>query len=142
MVQAPSVEDMPSRDILHAIAPGKLARIFEGMGFVPQLLRSDDGKPAVRFMKLGIDGMALFFGDLEGDQYRIVVLNAFLTGVMPAERMNALNARGVLPKIYATESNTVVELPLPLEAGFSEGAIAYYIASFENVLKSLENWRD
>lgn len=142
MPQTAPTAEAPSRDVLHSITPTRLARIFEAMGFVPQLLRSDNGQPAVRFMKLGVDGMALFFGPLEQDHHRIVVLTAYLTGIMPAERVNALNARSSLPKIYTTETNTVVELPIPLEAGFTEGAAAYYIASFENVLKTLGNWRD
>lgn len=129
-------------DILQAITPTRLARIFEAMGFVPQLLRSDNGQPAVRFMKLGIDAMALLFGPMEQDLHRIVVLNAYLTGVMPAERVNALNGRGILPKIYTTDANTVLELPIPLEAGFTENTVAYYIASFENALKTLASARD
>jgi hypothetical protein len=88
-------------------------------------------------MKLGVDGMALFFAPQDGNHFRIVVLNAFLAGVMPVERINELNARGVLPKIYANETNTIVELCIPIEAGLTEHVVSYYVQAFEALLTTL-----
>ncbi len=130
-------DEKPSDEVIHSLSVPKMARLLEKAGFVVQVLRSEDGKPAVRFMKLGVDAMALFFGAVEADHYPIVVLNALLTGVMPAERINALNSRGILPKIYGTDSNTMVELCIPLEAGLTGEAVAYYIRAFEVLLNNL-----
>ncbi len=132
-----SSHEKPSGEILHSLSVNRMARLLEKAGFVVQVLRADDGKPGIRFLKLGIDGMALFFGGIDNDQYRLVVLNAFLPGVMPAERVNELNSRGVLPKIYVSASNTVVELCIPLEAGLTSEAVAYYVQSFEVLLRNL-----
>jgi hypothetical protein len=130
------LDEKPSGEIIHSLSVNRMARILEKSGFIAQLLRTDDGKPAIRFMKLGIDGMALFFGPVD-DHFKIVVLNALLTGVMPVERVNALNSRGVLPKIYANDKNTIIELCIPLEAGLTDEAVAYYVQAFEVMLTSL-----
>lgn len=127
----------PPREIIHALSVNRMARLLENAGFVAQVLRSEDGKPAVRLMKLGIDAMTLFFAPTGDDHYRIVVLNAVLPGVMPADRVNALNSRGVLPKLYVTDKDTVIELCIPLEAGLTSEAVTYYVQSFETLLKNL-----
>lgn len=131
------LDETATGGILHSLGVNKMARLLEKAGFVVQVLRSEDGKPAVRFMKLGVDGMALFFGASDDDHYRIVVLNTFLTGAMPAERVNALNSRGILPKIYVTGDNTVVELCIPVEAGLTDEAVAYHVHAFEVLLANL-----
>jgi len=124
-------------EVIRSLSVAKMARLLEKAGYIAQILRSEDGKPAVRFMKLGVDAMAIFFGPIDPDHYRIVVLNAVLTGVMPNDRVNAANSRGVLPKIYVAETNTVVELCIPLEAGLTVDAVSYYIQAFEALLNKL-----
>jgi hypothetical protein len=136
-MSTPSSREKPPEEILHFLSVSRMARLLEKAGFVVQVLRADDGKPGIRFLKLGIDGMASFFGGIDNDQYRIVVLNAVLPGIMPAERVNGLNSRGVLPKIYVAASDTVVELCIPLEAGLTSQAVAYYVQSFEVLLRNL-----
>jgi hypothetical protein len=64
-------------------------------------------------------------------------LNAYVTGVMPTDKINAISAKGVLPKIYQQEKTTVIELCIPVEAGFPEAAITYYVTAFETFLKAL-----
>jgi hypothetical protein len=131
--------DHTAPDVIHTMTVPRLARLLETQGFVPQMLKADDGRPAVRFMKLGLAGMALFFGNSEAapDQFRIVVLSAFVDTVMPQERINAISAKGVLPKIYTTDKSTIFELCIPVEAGFTEQAIRYYIGAFDAFLKAM-----
>ncbi|PKU24311.1 YbjN domain-containing protein [Telmatospirillum siberiense] len=127
----------PSHEVVHALSVNRMARLLEKAGFVVQVLRSEDGKPAIRFMKLGVDAMTLFFAPTGEDHYRIAVLNAVLTGRMPADRVNALNSRGVLPKVYLTDKDTVVELCIPVEAGLTGEAVGYYVQSFETLLQNI-----
>lgn len=123
--------------VIRSLSPQKMARLLDKSEFITQVLRSEDGKPAVRFLKLGVDGMALFFRAIDNDHYGIVVLNTIFPGTMPAERVNELNSRGVLPKIYIANGDTVIELCIPLEAGLTDETVAYYIQAFELLLKNL-----
>jgi hypothetical protein len=136
-MSAKKTAEIPSSEIIRSLSVNKMARILESLGFVIQVLRSEDGKPAIRFLKLGIDGMALFFGETDGDQHRIVVLTAILPAAMPTERLNALNSRGVLPKVYASDKNTMIELCIPVEAGLAIEAVSYYVQSFEALLTTI-----
>ncbi|MTJ82441.1 MAG: hypothetical protein F8N37_15725 [Telmatospirillum sp.] len=135
---ASDTQDSLRDGIIHSISVPRMARLLEKCGFVPQILRADDGRPAVRFMKLGMSGMVLMFGNSEAhpDLFRLCVLTAYLNGEMPADQINAISARGVLPKIYIRDKTTVVELCIPVEAGLSEEAVLYFVSAFEAFLKA------
>lgn len=120
--------------VIQSLSVNRFSRLLERMGLVVQQMRGEDGKPAVRFMKLGIDGLALFFGQRDEEHYAVVVLQAYLAGAQPLDAVNAVNTRGILPKVYATKDNTVFELCIPVEAGLTLDAVAYYVRAFEAAL--------
>lgn len=137
MPQTKSEETATGATVVHSFSVNKFARLLEGMGFVAQHMQGDNGMPAVRFMKLGIDGLALFFAHGGDDQFKIVVLNAYLAGAQPLEVVNGVNSRGILPKVYTRPDNTVIELCIPVEAGLTLDAVAYYVTAFETTLRNV-----
>lgn len=140
MTEQSSTENATDR-IIHSISVAQMIQLLEQAGYTVQAHKDEDGHQALRLMKLGIDAMAGFFLPVEEDtdHYRFVVLNAFSKGVMPTARLNAINARGILPKVYTGSGNTVAELCIPLEAGLSKQAVAYYVNSFEQLLLKVQS---
>lgn len=128
---------VPSNGIIRSLSSQRMARLLEKAGYIVQVLHSDDGKPAVRFMNLGVDGMAMFFTPEGDDLWGMVVLNTHLQGALPPDQLNTLNSKGILPKIYVTETDTVVELCIPVEAGLTDDAVLYYVRSYASLLKNL-----
>jgi hypothetical protein len=130
-----------TNQIIHSISVARMIQLLEQRGFTVQAHKDEEGHQALRIMKLGIDAMVAFFLPIEGTEssYGFVVLNAFSKGVMSAKRVNEVNARGFLPKIYTAPDNTVAELCVPLEAGISEQAVAYYVNSFEKLLLKVQS---